>query len=131
MSIISWNCRRVAVPVIVSELHSMCKQLKLTIVFLIETRARESTIKKLKRKLHFENVFHIEPWGLSGGLCLLWNEIYNIDIYFWCDNHIKARIDDRKGNIWECNFIYGNPCSGRRKEQWRAITANNGNKGEP
>ncbi|RYR72349.1 hypothetical protein Ahy_A02g006559 [Arachis hypogaea] len=77
----------------------------------METRARESIIKK--------------------GLCLLWNEIYNIDIYFWCDNHIKARIDDRKGKIWEGNFIYGNPCFGRRKEQWRIITANNSNKGEP
>ncbi|RYR72172.1 hypothetical protein Ahy_A02g006385 [Arachis hypogaea] len=31
----------------------------------------------------------------------------------------------------ECNFIYGNPYFGRRKEQWRAITANNNNKGEP
>ncbi|RYR03725.1 hypothetical protein Ahy_B06g082969 [Arachis hypogaea] len=79
----------------------------------------------------FENVFHIEPRGLSGGLCLLWNEIYNIDIYFWCDNHIKARIDDRKGKIWICNFIYVNPRFRRRKEQWRAITANNCNEGEP
>ncbi|XP_072066788.1 uncharacterized protein [Arachis hypogaea] len=131
MSIISWNCRGVAAPVTVSELHSMCKQLKPAIVFLMETRARDSTIKKLKRRLHFENVFHIEPRGLSGGLCLLWNEIYNIDIYFWCENHIKARIDDRKGKIWECNFIYGNPYFGRRKEQWRAITANNNNRGEP
>ncbi|XP_072076444.1 uncharacterized protein [Arachis hypogaea] len=131
MSIISWNCRGVAAPATVSELHSMCKQLKPAIVFLMETRARESTIKKLKRRLHFEHVFHIEPRGLSGGLCLLWNEIYNINIYFWSDNHIKARIDDRKGKIWECNFIYGNPCFGRRKEQWRAITVNNNNKGEP
>ncbi|RYR56284.1 hypothetical protein Ahy_A05g022025 [Arachis hypogaea] len=109
----------------------MCKQLKPAIVFLMETRARESTIKKLKKRLHFENVFYIEPRGLSGGLCLLWNEIYNVDIYFWCENHIKTRIDDRKGKIWECNFIYGNPCFGRRKEQWRAITRNNSNRGEP
>ncbi|XP_029154670.1 uncharacterized protein [Arachis hypogaea] len=33
--------------------------------------------------------------------------------------------------MWKCNFIYGNPCSRRRKEQWRAITANNDNKEEP
>ncbi|XP_015958038.1 uncharacterized protein LOC107482150 [Arachis duranensis] len=131
MSIISWNCRGVAAPATVSELHSMCKQLKPAIVFLMETRARESTIKKLKRRLHFEHVFHIELRGLSGGLCLLWNEIYNINIYFWNDNHIKTHIDDRKGRIWECNFIYGNPCFERRKEQWRAITENNINKGEP
>ncbi|XP_020970175.1 uncharacterized protein LOC110268393 [Arachis ipaensis] len=104
MSIISWNYHGVAAPATVSELHSI---------------------------LYFEHVFHIEPRGLSGGLCLLWNEIYNINIYFWSDNHIKARIDDRKGKIWECNFIYGNPCFGRRKEQWRAITVNNNNKGEP
>ncbi|XP_072058205.1 uncharacterized protein [Arachis hypogaea] len=131
MSVISWNCHGLAAPATVSELHSMCKQIKPAIVFLIETRAREGTIKKLKRRLHFENVFHIEPWRLSGGLCLLWNEIYNIDIYFWCDNHIKARIDDRKGKIWTCNFIYENPHFGRRKEQWRAVTENNCNEGEP
>ncbi|RYR42019.1 hypothetical protein Ahy_A08g038468 [Arachis hypogaea] len=47
-----------------------------------------------------------------------------------CDNHIKAQIDDRKEKIWMCNFIYRNPCFGRRKKQWRAITTNNCNEGE-
>ncbi|RYQ90863.1 hypothetical protein Ahy_B09g096824 [Arachis hypogaea] len=109
----------------------MCKQIKPALVFLIETRAKEKSIMKLKKKLHFENTFCIEPRGLSGGLCLFWNNIYNVDVYFWCDSYIKARIVDKKGNTWVCNFIYGNPNFGRRREQWKEITATNYNKVEP
>ncbi|RYR65333.1 hypothetical protein Ahy_A03g011263 [Arachis hypogaea] len=86
---------------------------------------------KLKKKLHFENIFCIELRGLSGGLCLFWNNIYNVDVYFWCDSYIKVHIVDRKGNAWVCNFIYGNPNFGRRREQWKEITATNYNKVEP
>nr|XP_025679206.1 uncharacterized protein LOC112779177 [Arachis hypogaea] len=43
MSIISWNCRGVAAPVTVSELLHLCKQIKPAIVFLMETRAKDSS----------------------------------------------------------------------------------------
>ncbi|RYQ90696.1 hypothetical protein Ahy_B09g096724 [Arachis hypogaea] len=131
MSIISWNCRGLAALATISELQNLCKQIKPAIVFEIETRAKGKTVMKIRKRLHFEESFCIEPRGLSGGLCLFWNAIYNINVYFWCDNYIKARIEDKKGNIWYCNFVYGNPVFSRRKESWKDITSSNNHRDMP
>ncbi|RYR11282.1 hypothetical protein Ahy_B05g079746 [Arachis hypogaea] len=73
----------------------------------------------------------IEEDHLSRGLCVFWNDIYNIDVYFWCDSYIKTGIVDGKGNAWACNFIYNNSNFGRKRKQWRKITTTNCNKVEP
>lgn len=116
MSIVSWNCRGLAAPATVSELINICKKIKPAIVFLIETRAKEKNVSRIKRRLHFENMFCVEPRGLSGGLSLFWNEKYDVEVYFWNDNLIKAYVDDRKDNRWIGNFVYGCPNYKQRRK---------------
>ncbi|RYR34983.1 hypothetical protein Ahy_A10g050058 isoform A [Arachis hypogaea] len=53
----------------------------------------------------------------------------NLDIYSWCHNVIKAYITDRKGNKWDCCFVYGD--LRQRKKQWRDLVAQNQNQNEP
>lgn len=72
MSIISWNCRGMAAPATIRELHELCKADKLAI-FLMETRAPKGRVQRMKRRLKFHKCFVVEPRGLSGGLCVFWN----------------------------------------------------------
>ncbi|RYR70856.1 hypothetical protein Ahy_A02g005160 isoform A [Arachis hypogaea] len=131
MIILSWNCRGVAASLTISELLNLCKQKKPSIIFLIETRAKDIKIKRIRRRLHFDKYFCVEPRDLSGGLCILWKDIVNINVYSWCDNYIKTKISDSKGNGWSCNFLYGNPIFRNRKRLWKMLTESNINPEEP
>ncbi|RYR01750.1 hypothetical protein Ahy_B06g080615 [Arachis hypogaea] len=115
----------ITAPATVSEAQDLCRKLKPDILFLIETRAKECRIMKLKRKLHFEKHFCVEPQGLSGGLCLLWNKNLDVDVYAWSDNYIKAKIKDDNNYEWSCYFVYGNPKFQHRKAQWKELSAHN------
>ncbi|XP_057759054.1 uncharacterized protein LOC130979601 [Arachis stenosperma] len=125
MSVLSWNCRGAAAPATVSEAQDLCRKIKPDILFLIETRAKECRIMKLKRKLRFEKHFCVEPRGLSGGLCLLWNKNLDVDVYAWSDNYIKAKIKDDNNYEWSCYFVYGNPKFQHRKAQWKELSTHN------
>ncbi|RYR34982.1 hypothetical protein Ahy_A10g050058 isoform B [Arachis hypogaea] len=129
MSIVSWNCQGVAANTTVSELKDLYKKIKPAIIFLMEIRAKQCNIRKLKRELRFDKFFCVEPWELFRGLSLLWNKNMNLDIYSWCHNVIKAYITDRKGNKWDCCFVYGD--LRQRKKQWRDLVAQNQNQNEP
>ncbi|XP_015940551.1 uncharacterized protein LOC107466087 [Arachis duranensis] len=131
MSVISWNCRGVAAPATTSEAQDLCRKFKPDILFLIETRAKEGRIMKLKKKLHFEKHFCIEPRGLSGGLCLLWNKNIDVDVYAWSNYYIKAKIKEDNNFDWSCYFLYGNPKFQHRKAQWKELSAQNRSTDDP
>ncbi|XP_016177845.1 uncharacterized protein LOC107620148 [Arachis ipaensis] len=131
MSIISWNCRGIAAASTVSELHNLCKKVKPLIVFLMETRANQDRMNRIRRRLNFDKSFCVEPRGLSGGLCLLRKSNTNINVYEWCDNYIKASININNGMNWQGVFVYGNPVFQKRRRLWQELTVNNRSREEP
>ncbi|XP_057734711.1 uncharacterized protein LOC130950198 [Arachis stenosperma] len=122
MIVVSWNCRGMAAPSTVSELRSICKYLRPSVLFLMETKASNLSCARTRRNLGFDNMFCVESRGLSGGLCLFWKININIDVYAWCDNFIKAQISTVNVNAWEGVFVYGHPDFKRRKELWNELT---------
>ncbi|XP_072082105.1 uncharacterized protein [Arachis hypogaea] len=90
----------------------------------METKAREKCIRSIKKKLKFTNCFTVEPRGLSGGLCLFWNDSIDLDVYSWSQNLIATNIDDRKGNKWKCKFIYGSLKFAQRRLLWKEMAEN-------
>lgn len=67
MTILSWNCRRLAAPATMYELRELNKSPQPAIIFLMETRAPKGRICTLRRTLRFQSSFCVEPRGLSGG----------------------------------------------------------------
>ncbi|RYQ85067.1 hypothetical protein Ahy_B10g104568 [Arachis hypogaea] len=123
MIVVSWNCRGIVAPLTVSELRSICKSLRPSVLFLMETKASNLSYVRTRRKLGFDNIFCVESRGLSGGLCLFWksNNII-INVYAWCENFIKAQISTVNNNVWEGIFVYGHPDFKRRNELWNELT---------
>ncbi|RYQ82931.1 hypothetical protein Ahy_B10g101521 [Arachis hypogaea] len=126
-----WNCRGIAAASTVSELHNLCKKVKPLIVFLMETRANQDRMNRIRRRLNFDKSFCVEPRGLSGGLCLLRKSNTNINVYEWCDNYIKASININNGMNWQGVFVYGNPVFQKRRRLWQELTVNNRSREEP
>lgn len=58
----------------------------------METRAKAKHMEQAKRRLHFQHAFVVEPRGLSGGLCLLWNNKVEIQVLAHSPNFIHTQI---------------------------------------
>ncbi|KAJ1377318.1 Endonuclease/exonuclease/phosphatase superfamily [Sesbania bispinosa] len=124
MSFISWNCRGLAVPSTIQELQDLRKVKKSSIIFLAETRATKEKVEKLQTKFRFRHSFCINPIGLSGGLCLLWNNSITLEILSHSQNYIHTAITDKRGaKNWDCTFIYANPRPQQRRNLWSNLSA--------
>ena len=90
MNLISWNCLGLVAASTVQELKDLCLQVKPVLLFLIETRAKYQKVEEIRRKLHFDCVFCVEPEGLSGGLSLFWSKKLEIEVMDTCKNYIHT-----------------------------------------
>lgn len=108
MTTISWNCRGLAAATTSKELHDLVKCPKPAILFLMETRAQKESLDRVKRKFKFQNAFCVPALGTAGGLGLIWNNAYEIQILQSCRNFIHTGIKDKKtGDLFELTFVYG------------------------
>ncbi|KAL5779809.1 hypothetical protein ACOSQ2_010546 [Xanthoceras sorbifolium] len=91
------------------------------LVFLCETRLRGVWAEQIKRKLGFENGFHVNCEGKSGGLILLWNNLWDVEIKSFSKSHIDSfvRMDD--GNCWRFTGLYGCPHQNLRRDFWELL----------
>ncbi|KAF7814503.1 reverse transcriptase [Senna tora] len=84
---------------------------KPSVVFLMETRAKESSKEFFRRRrFNFSDACYVNPIGLSGGLALWWQADINLEILFKSENLIHVAV---KGGLLDfhgfISFIYGPP----------------------
>ncbi|KAJ1388855.1 Endonuclease/exonuclease/phosphatase [Sesbania bispinosa] len=122
MKILSWNCRGVAATTTSSDVMELCKKFRPAIVFLMETKSNQDRMKSVQRKLKFTGLHCVESRGLSGGLCLLWDDSVDIEVdeanqnVIRADITIKATEDD-----WSCYFVYVPPNPIQRRSFWSQL----------
>lgn len=118
-TIISWNSRGLAVSTTSRELQDLMKTQKMAILFLMETRAQKKRVERVRRKLKFSNMFYVPAIGIAGGLALLWNKSYCVQVLNSCINYVHTAIQEKKtGNTFEITFVYANPTFDRRRYLW-------------
>lgn len=104
------------------ELRQLCKAHTPAIVFLMETRASVERVENVRRKLKFSNMFCVDAIGRSGGLCLLWSDEVNIQIFNSSQNIIHTSVIIMKTKVsFDCSFIYGNPTFQQRRGLWSRL----------
>ena len=64
-----------------------------SIVFLMETKAKDDYVKNLKSKLQLENVHIVPRHNTGGGLALFWKNEINIGILNSSPLHIDAMVN--------------------------------------
>lgn len=116
MTCISWNYRGLAAATTNRELNHLIRGHKPAIIFLMETRAQKERVECVGRKFRYQHSFCVESIGISGGICLLWNDYYELQIVESCTNYIHAIAKERRSGIhFEITFVYGNPTFGARR----------------
>ncbi|XP_030931655.1 uncharacterized protein LOC115957525 [Quercus lobata] len=118
MNCISWNCRGLGRPRAVLELTEMVKKYSPSIIFLMETRSKDSTLKNLRSKLNLENVHIVPRHNTGGGLALYWKNGTDLHIIDSSPSHIDAVVNPGVDDAWWFTGFYGNPVTVNREHSW-------------
>lgn len=119
MTCVSWNCRGLVAATTFRELNDLIRDHKPAIIFLMQTRAHKERVNRIKRRFRYQHVFCVEAQRISRGLCLLWNDYYEVQIMDSCSNYIHTAVKERRsGIVVEFSFIYGNPPFSSRRNLW-------------
>lgn len=91
------------------------------ILFLMETKNTKDVVVDYQGWLGYNNIFTVEPIGLSGGLALYWKSCYKFEILHVDKNVIDVRVE------FFCYFYVGASSSrneafglGKANENWCA-----------
>ena len=118
MNCISWNCRGLGRPHAVLELTEMVKKHSPSIIFLTETRSKDSTLKNLWSKLNVENVHIVSRHNIGGGLALYWKNGIDLHILDSSPSHIDAVVNLGVDDAWRFTGFYGNLVIANREHSW-------------
>lgn len=91
MKILCWNCQGLGTPLTVQALRVLVTQERPSIIFIMETKNQEQKVLRLRRRLHFQNSFLVDPEGTAGGLAIFWDDQVIISIESSLVNVINAQ----------------------------------------
>lgn len=106
MNCISWNRCGLGRSHAVLELAEMVKKHSPSIVFLMKTKSKDSSLKNFHSKLNMENV-HIVPWhNIEGGLALFWKNGTDLHIRDSSPSHIDSVVNPGVDDAWRSMSFY-------------------------
>ena len=117
MKILGWNCQGICNSSTVRALRALVKGHCPHIVFLCETKATESRLKKIACSLGFSEHLTVAARGKSGGICLFWSSGIHVDVLEFNSVTIAISIYDSVCN-WSLVGFYGPPYYRKRMKAW-------------
>lgn len=120
IKIVSWNCRGLWGPSIISHLKETMKRQESDLTFICETKQKKPFVQPVCRKLKLADRWQvIDPVGRSGVLLLFGSQniqIVQIIISSFCIE-VENQSSETKGRWWEV-FVYNNVDDREKQEQW-------------
>ncbi|KAF4394179.1 hypothetical protein F8388_005813 [Cannabis sativa] len=92
MSLLCWNARGLGNPGALTALQTIVRKFSPSLVFLSETKLYGGWAEGIQRHVNFQNSFHVDCVGKSGGLLLLWNEDWEVSVKSFSVGHIDALV---------------------------------------
>jgi hypothetical protein len=80
MSILRWNCRGLGSDATVGELRYLVRVHRPALLFLSETKMRDSRVHNFMWSLGFSGCYAVSSDGLSGGLALFWLSSISVSV---------------------------------------------------
>ncbi|KAL4606913.1 hypothetical protein ACB092_09G138000 [Castanea dentata] len=122
MNSLSWNCRGLGNPRSVRALLDLVRHWNPKIVFLMETKLRQSRMERIKNRIGLDNGLIVPSVGRSGGIALLWKREISLEVKSYTRYHIDAVISEAdSGYRWRLTGFYGHPETHKRYESWHLL----------
>ena len=119
MNILCWNCRGLGNPWTVRQLRRWVTSLTPDILFLSKTKISNLAAERIKDKIGYTNAIGVASNGLSGGLCIMWNnEMTSFTLTSFSQNHISGEVISKGGARWRFVGVYGWPEEVNKPKTW-------------
>ena len=89
------------------------------VCFLMETRLDKKGFNKYCKDLPLQNKFIVKKPDGGGGLALLWKREVVVDVIYYKENHILAKVVEEDGFAWFLTGFYGWPELSQKVKSWR------------
>ncbi|CAI9102410.1 OLC1v1000675C1 [Oldenlandia corymbosa var. corymbosa] len=99
----------------------LSKNYKPSVLFLMETKAVNSTMSAWFQSTGFQNCCIVDPIGSSGGLGLFWIANLTLAVVYQDANVIVTKVTEANGLIWMAIFVYGPPARQERTSFWSSL----------
>ncbi|KAL5804943.1 hypothetical protein ACOSQ3_031743 [Xanthoceras sorbifolium] len=121
MSILCWNVRGLGSPRAFLALRKVIRKQSPNLVFLSETRLKGDWAARVKVQLGFSGGLHVDCVGKSGGLMLLWNDVWDVSVLSFSRGHIDVVIKMENNLRWRFTGFYGCPIPNHRTDSWELL----------
>ena len=121
MKILFWNARGLGGDRSLLILQSLFRDNRPEMVFLIETMCDRNAMEVLRVKLGFDAKLVVVWEGNSGGLCLLWKGVVDVDLVSYSRFHIDTVVTNINNKNWRMTGFYGHPISSQRIHGWTLL----------
>ncbi|XP_013624410.1 PREDICTED: uncharacterized protein LOC106330501 [Brassica oleracea var. oleracea] len=115
-----WNCRGLKGSLTVRRLKGIKATFSPDVLFLIETKNSDDTIRDVCSQLGYDCVRCVSPRGIGGGLALLWNKDIDIVINAMDERMFDCVINNKNG-IMYFTCVYGHPIRALRHHFWEKL----------
>ncbi|CAI9091160.1 OLC1v1026112C1 [Oldenlandia corymbosa var. corymbosa] len=99
----------------------LSKNYKPSVLFLMETKAANSTMSAWLQSTVFHNCCIVDPIGSSGGLGLFWIANLTLAVVYQDANVIVTKVTEANGLIWMAIFVYGPLARQQRTSFWSSL----------
>ncbi|XP_031124210.1 uncharacterized protein LOC116026924 [Ipomoea triloba] len=121
MTIISWNCQGAASKSFLRAAKHIIATYKPKLMCLLEPKISGSEADKVCRKLALDQWMRIEALGFSGGIWIMWNECWIVDIRLTHPQFALVDIIYESNRKWNLACVYGSPSLHLRNRLWENL----------
>lgn len=105
-----WNCQGTGHPHFRNFVAEYRREFCLGVMWFFETRVSGIRVDGIIAKLGFANSFRIEARGFSGGIWIIWNDNFFVDILDLHPQVILMRVRNKQGlSKFLCSTMYASP----------------------
>lgn len=122
MSCISYNCRGLGNPRAVGRLKKLLSRERPDVIFLMETKLGSVEMNIIKNKLQFQNGYHVDAMGRSGGLSLMWMDNVDVSIMSASAHYVDCMVKGLFTNdAWRLTRFYGWSDHSQKHLSWELL----------
>ncbi|KAK3206743.1 hypothetical protein Dsin_020789 [Dipteronia sinensis] len=116
-----WNARGLGSTRAFNILRSHKQETKPELMFLMETKCDNVKMEKWRVQLGYSSKLAVNNIGRSGGLCIFWDEIIDVTLLTFSQEHIDVTIKEKDRQHWRFTGFYGYPDRSQRHHPWTLL----------
>lgn len=116
--ILSWNCQGAKSSLFIDTIRFFIQKYQLHVVVLLEPRISGIQADRTISRIGLPNSFRVEATGFSGGIWILWDDVWPVQIIEPHSQYIHCRVQDSLTSHFFFTAVYGHPVPSCHSRLW-------------